>query len=113
MAGLILIIVVALFIITVMSNLFSGMVKGAIACILALLLFGFGFLWLPPRLEAMSNGDITFSELIEDVFSFNTLQETINETEKYWNENKDNIIDSANNIKDNVKTELEKQTDKN
>lgn len=112
MAGLILIIIITLFVITVVSNLFSGLIKGLILSVLAILLFGFGFLWLPPRLDAMSNGEITFNELIEDIFSFDTLQETVDETEKYWNENKDDIIDSANNIKDNIKTELDKQTDK-
>ena len=113
MVGLIIIIAIALLIFTMFSRLVTGAVRLFVVCLLAILLFGFGFLWLPSKLDALSSGQMTFSELISEVFTFETIKESVAETEKYWEENKEDILDSAKDIKEGVKEEIEKSKNEN
>ena len=71
--------------------LIKGMVKVAITVFIGAILFGFGFGWLPEQIEAIKNGDKTQEQVLNETFTTETLNDSLDVTKGYYEENKETI----------------------
>lgn len=71
--------------------LIKGMFKVALTLFVSAIIFGFGFGWLPEQLEAIKNGEKTQEQVINEAFTANTINTSLNTSKDYYEQNKESI----------------------
>lgn len=88
---IVLLIILGIFI-SLAICLIKGLFKVALSIFIVAVLFGFGFGWLPGQLEAIKNGEKTKEQVINETFTTETLNTSLNTSQEYYEKNKDNLF---------------------